>query len=805
MNKHIRFFAATVLLFLGCAGVNAQKQTITERKQLFDANWKFSLSDNVAYSKVDCNDADWRKLDLPHDWSIEGKTDINNAMKGAGGYFPAGTGWYRKTFNVPANWQGKRVSVSFEGVYMNSEVFVNGKSVGVHPYGYTSFNYDLTPFLDFGKENVIAVRVDNSQQINCRWYSGSGIYRHVWLNVTEPVHVAHWGVAITTPQVSDASATVQVKTRIANETNQVQRIVLSTNLKGKNKPKVGSQQTEIEIPANSEKQLTQLIVVSKPKLWSPETPYVYQAVIQIKQGNKLIDSYKNEFGIRSIAYSAEKGFMLNGKTIKLNGGCVHHDNGCLGAAAYDRAEFRKVELLKAAGFNIVRTSHNPPSEAFLKACDQLGLLVIDEAFDGWRTEKNPHDYAKIFDAWAQRDIQSMVLRDRNHPSIIMWSIGNEIIERTKPEAVETTRLLSGYVKAIDTTRPVTSAMTSWNEGWSVFDPMMAAHDICGYNYQLHESVKDHQRVPNRVILQTESYPREAFKNWSAVQSQDYVIGDIVWTAMDYLGESGIGRWYYPGEPKGEHWERDFFPWHGAYCGDIDLTGWRKPISHYRNMLWNDTEKLYMAVKEPNPDNGEIKETMWSVWPTWESWTWPGREGKQLEVEIYSKYPLVRLYLNNQLIAEKQTTISEEYKATIPVNYSAGELKVIGYENDIQMETKILNTASKPAQIKLTPDRKGLKANGQDLSFVIVELKDADGIIEPNAENQLRFKVEGPGVIAGVDNARLNDADLYVSNTRRAWKGRAMVVIKSTHNAGNIKLTVSSAGLPDAAIAIKSTK
>lgn len=805
MHKLIKFFAAVVLLSIGCGGVNAQKQTITERKQSFDANWKFSLSDNATYSTVGHDDNSWRQLDLPHDWSIEGKTDINNPMKGAGGYFPAGIGWYRKTFNVPANWQGKRVSVYFEGVYMNSEVFVNGKSVGVHPYGYTSFNYDLTPFLDFGKENVIAVRVDNSQQINCRWYSGSGIYRHVWLNVTDPVHVAHWGVAISTPQVSDASAIVQVKTRIANETNQVQRIVLSTNLKGKNNSKGGSQQVEVEIPANSEKELTQLIAVSKPKRWSPETPHLYQSVIQIKKKGKTIDTFSNEFGIRTIDYSPEKGFLLNGKTIKLNGGCVHHDNGCLGAAAYDRAEFRKVELLKVAGFNTVRTSHNPPSEAFLKACDQLGLLVINEAFDGWRTEKNPHDYAKIFDAWAQRDIQSMVLRDRNHPSIIMWSIGNEIIERTKPEAVETTKLLSGYVKAIDTTRPVTSAMTSWNEGWSVFDPMMAAHDICGYNYQLHESVKDHQRVPNRVILQTESYPREAFKNWNAVQSQDYVIGDIVWTAMDYLGESGIGRWYYPGEPKGEHWERDFFPWHGAYCGDIDLTGWRKPISHYRNMLWNNTEKLYMAVKEPNPDNGEIKETMWSVWPTWDSWTWPGREGKQLEVEIYSKYPLVRLYLNNQLIAEKQTTISEEYKATIPVNYSAGELKVIGYENDIQMETKILNTASKPAEIKLTSDRKVLKANGQDLSFVIVELKDADGIIEPNAENQLSFKVEGPGVIAGVDNARLNDADLYVSNSRKAWKGRAMVVIKSTHKAGNIKLTVSSAGLPDATTTINSTK
>lgn len=805
MHKHIKFGIAAFLIAIGAVAVTAQKQTVTERKQLFDSNWKFSLSDNAAFSKVGHDDSSWRQLDLPHDWSIEGNINLNNAMKGAGGYFPDGIGWYRKTFNVPENLKGKVVSVYFEGVYMNAEVFINGKSLGVHPYGYTSFNYNLTPFIEFGKQNTIAVRVDNSQQINCRWYSGSGIYRHVWLNVTEPVHVAHWGVAILTSQVLDEKASVQVKTRIKNETNQVQRIVLLTNLKGKNNSKAGSQQTETEIPANGEKELVQLISVSKPKLWSTDFPDLYQAVVQIKRAGKTIDTFNEEFGIRTIDYSAEKGFRLNGKTIKLNGGCVHHDNGCLGAAAYDRAEFRKVELLKAAGFNTVRTSHNPPSEAFLKACDQLGLLVIDEAFDGWRTQKNPHDYAKIFDEWAQRDIQSMVMRDRNHPSIVMWSIGNEIIERTKPEAVETTKLLAGYVKAIDKTRPVTSAMTTWNEGWSIFDPMMAEHDICGYNYQLHESEKDHQRVPNRVILQTESYPREAFKNWSAVQSQDYVIGDIVWTALDYLGESGIGRWYYLGEPKGEHWERDFFPWHGAYCGDIDLTGWRKPISHYRNLLWNDTEKLYMAVKEPNPDNGQIKETMWSVWPTWESWTWPGREGKDMEVEVYSKYPSVRLYLNDKLISEKQTTIEQEFKAVFTVPYAAGTIKAVGVVDNKEVESKALKTAGVPAKISLKADRQKIQANGQDLSYVIVELTDAQGNLQPNADWQLTFKVDGPGVIAGVDNANLKDPDPYVSHIRNAWKGRTMVVIKSTHNAGNITLTVSCDGFPDAVTIIKSTK
>ncbi|MDD4991764.1 MAG: glycoside hydrolase family 2 TIM barrel-domain containing protein [Paludibacter sp.] len=803
MHKHIKILATAVLLSLVCTGVTAQKQTGIERNQLFDYNWKFNLGDTPEASTANYNDAAWRSLDLPHDWSIEGKTDINNPTKGAGGYFPAGIGWYRKTFDVPANWDGKRVSIYFEGVYMNSEVFVNGKSVGVHPYGYTSFNYDLTPFIRVGEKNVIAVRVDNSQQINCRWYSGSGIYRHVWLNVTEPVHIAHWGVTISTPQVSDSKAIVYVKTRIKNETDEPQRVWLITDLKTQNQKKVGIQRLGALIPPNAEKEIVQILSIADPVLWSPQTPYLYNVVVRVKQG-QVIDNYTSEFGVRTIEYAADKGFVLNGKTIKLNGGCVHHDNGCLGAAAYDRAEFRRVELLKAAGFNTVRTSHNPPSEAFLNACDQLGLLVIDEAFDGWRTEKNAHDYAKLFDTWAQRDIQSMVMRDRNHPSVVMWSIGNEIIERTKPEAVQTAKLLVGYVKAIDKTRPVTSAMTTWNEGWSVFDPLMAEHDICGYNYQLHESVKDHQRVPSRVILQTESYPREAFKNWNAVQTQPYVIGDIVWTALDYLGESGIGRWYYPGEPKGEHWEHDFFPWHGGYCGDVDLLGWRKPISHYRNLLWNDTEKLYLAVKEPNPDNGPIKETLWSVWPTWESWTWPGIKGKPLEVEVYSKYPSVRLYLNSKLIGEKSTTKAQEFKAVFAVPYAEGTLKAVGVVDNKEVESTVLKTAGELSKIRLKAEQKQLKANGQDLAFVIVELTDANGNLQPNAENKLHFKVEGPGVIAGVDNARLNDPDMYVSNTRKAWKGRAMVVIKSTHNAGNIRLTVTTDGLKESAINIKST-
>ena len=484
---------------------------------------------------------------------------------------------------------------------------------------------------------------------------------------------------------------------------------------------------------------------------------------------------------------------------------MHHDNGCLGAAAFDRAEERQVELLKAAGFNAVRTSHNPPSEAFLDACDRLGLLVIDEAFDGWREKKTPYDYAMHFDEWWKRDLETMVLRDRNHPSIIMWSTGNEVIERKEPEAVQTAKMLADAVRAIDSTRPVTSGMTTWDNNWELFDPLMAAHDVCGYNYQLHRALSDHERVPSRIIVQTESYSRDAYANWKLVQDNNYILGDFVWTAIDYFGESSIGRWYYTGDIPGEHWENDFFPWHGAYCGDVDLIGWRKPISHYRNLLWNDTEKLYMGVREPNPDNGEIKLTSWSVWPTWESWTWPGHEGKDIQVEVYSKYPKVRLYLNNKLIGEQASTINQQFKATFTLPYLPGQLKAVGVENDKEVESTLLQTSGDAAKINLIADRKEILANGQDLSFVTIEITDNDGIFQPNAANRLQFKIEGAGTIAGVGNADIKDCDQYVGNTRKAWKGRALLVIRSNHKAGDIKLTVTSSGLGETELEIKSVK
>ncbi len=804
MRKIVRSLSLLVLFFAGCImTVNAQNNI--QGKQLFDNSWKFFPGDSPNAGNKDYDDKNWRSLDLPHDWSIEGKIDQKNPTGGGGGYFPAGIGWYRKKFDVPSSWKGKIISIYFEGVYMNSEVFINGKSLGIHPYGYTAFSYDLTPFLYFGSGNVLSVKVDNSKQMNCRWYSGSGIYRHVWMIVKNPVHVAAWGVNITTPAVSAEKSTVRIKTLIKNESALLQSIILRTRLLDKDSPVAADNQIKVVLPANTEKEIDQSITVEKPFLWTPGTPHLYQADVTILKDSKVIDKTQNTFGIRSIKFTTENGFQLNGKTIKINGGCVHHDNGCLGAAAFNRAEERRVELLKSAGFNAIRTSHNPPSEAFLDACDRLGMMVMDEAFDGWKDNKTPFDYSVYFNEWWQRDIEAMVLRDRNHPSIIIWSTGNEIIERKKPEAVETAKMLANCIRKNDPTRPVTSAMTTWDKEWEIFDPLFAAHDIGGYNYQLNRAPSDHKRVPSRIMVQTESYPRDAFTNWKMIQNNNYIIGDFVWTALDYLGESGIGRWYYTGEKTGEHWESDLFPWHAAYCGDIDLTGWRKPISHYRSMLYNNTEKLYLAVREPEPDPLKIIQTIWSVWPTWESWTWPGYEGKKLQVEVYSKYPMVRLYLNNELIGEKATSEDQEFKAVFTVPYSPGILSAVGVIDNKEVEKYILQTSGDAALIKIVPDRKKITADGQDLSFIAIEVTDKDGKLQPNAKNQLQFSINGPGVIAGVDNADIKDLDPYYANSRKAWRGRALVVIRSTGNPGVIKLSVNSEGLPDSFVMIDAEK
>ena len=733
-----------ILFLVLCAWISTMAQSTST---LFDNGWQFTRNGKTI------------NVNLPHDWDIyEAPDPATGATGTGGGWYPGGKGEYRKTFKTP---NAEIVRLHFEGVYQKAEVFVNGQKAGQHAYGYTPFTVDITPYLYRDKRlNMVVVKVNNSEQPNCRWYSGSGIYRHVWLQTKGQQYIDEKSLCVTTPDIH----TVNIK-------------------------------AEVVMKDGTRKPITKTLHVENPHLWTPDDPYLYHTTIEA-EGDVLPVTY----GIRTIEYSAEKGFLLNGKPLFINGACLHHDDGVLGAMAFDAAEIRKVRLMKEAGFNLVRTAHNPTTRAFLDACDSLGMLVIGEAFDGWRTAKNPYDYSTLIDSCYREDIQAMVQRDRNHPSIICWSIGNEVIERKDIRVVTTARHLKQAILEMDNTRPVTEALCAWDEDWEIYDPHFEVLDIGGYNYMIHKHAGDHQRDPKRVMWQTESFPRDAFKNWALVKEYPYVIGDIVWTGLDYLGESGIGRYYYEGERPGEHYVDGGQPdWHGAYCGDVDITGWRKPISHYREMLWKDSEDLYMAVKEPDGYHGKIYQTAWSVWPMWESWNWASWEGKPIEVEVYTKAPEVKLYLNDHLMGTKAVGKDTEYKAVFTLPYEAGTLRA-----EAGGKSVTLSTASKPAALRLTPDRHVMTADGQDLAYITVEVVDSMGHVCPDAAIPCEAIVKGQGSLLSFASADLKDREPYTSPRITTWKGRALLVVRSTTKKGSAQISIKSY-LPTSTLNIISRK
>jgi beta-galactosidase len=839
-----RRVAALVLIAaaVAVAAVARAQSPATPRQSLSaDFDWKFTLGDPAGGEATTFDDASWRAVSLPHDWSIEGAPDPKNPTGSGGGYYPAGAGWYRKSFAAPAGWKGRRVSVEFDGVYRNATVYLNGHKLGTRPNGYSSFAYDLTPHLSFSSRNVLAVRVDNSAQPNSRWYSGSGIYRHVRVVVTDHTHVARWGVFVTTPEATAAKARVSVRTRVANEASAPASVTLRTTLTGPNGAPAGEAKSAVEAAPGVETEVVQDVTVASPALWSPRTPNLYRVVTQVLRNGRVIDEVVTPFGIRTIAWSTETGFVLNGEPVELFGGSVHHDNGPLGAAAFDRAEERRVELLKAAGFNAVRTAHNAPSSAFLDACDRLGLLVLDEPFDVWKTAKAKFDSAADFDEWWRRDVEALVLRDRNHPSVVMWGIGNEIQEVWTPQGAPIARRLAEHVRSLDGTRPLTQAFPGATYGANP-DAAIAAVDIAGYNYNLAQNhAKDHERVPGRIMMTTESLPADAFEQWQLVQDKPHVVGEFVWTAMDYLGESGIGAWLYgtPAEAAqaekilplikgrmatmGEDGKNPFpvqdgtppnpataplmkfvfpgYPWHAAYCGDLDLTGFRKPQSYYRDILWNGGDRVYAAVRRPEPEGQKIIATLWGVYPTLPSWTWPGREGKNMEVEVYSGAEKVRLLLNDKLVGEMPTGREQQFKAVFTVPYAPGTLKAVGVNGERVVAESVLTTAGAPTQLRLMPDRAAVRADGQDLSFVVVEALDARGRFQPNADQEVEFAVGGPGVIAAVGSGDGKSDESYVGNRRRLLNGRALAVVRTSRTAGTIRLTAVAPGLTEATATI----
>jgi len=790
-------------------------QCFSQRKISFDEGWRFHRGDVENGSQINYNDADWRNIDLPHDWSIEDLPGTQSpfspdAINGVSvGFTTGGIGWYRKTFTLPlvgrkhkTTGADERIIILFDGVYMNADVWINGVHLGNHPYGYTSFYYDITDKINKSGKNVIAVQVKNVGA-NSRWYAGSGINRHTWLIETSPVHVTQWGTFLTTSEVSAASAKINAGIVIKNERKAAANITVVTrivNSKGIEVAKTSGKQT---IATNDTYNFNNNATVKSPDLWSTGNPHLYKAITEVYVDGKQADQQTTKFGIRKISFDAANGFMLNDKPMKLRGGCFHIDNGPLGAKSLDRAEIRRVALLKASGFNAIRCSHNPPAPAFLEACDSLGMLVIDEAFDCWTEGKNPDDYHVYFKDWWQRDLQSMVLRDRNHPSIIMWSIGNEIPGMDRPSIADTARLLADYVRSLDNTRPVTAAANSVSDKKGTF---FAALDVCGYNYAKDKYVSDHARKPDRVMVATESYALEQFDYWMNVLDHPWVIGDFVWTGYDYIGESSIGWYGYPQE------KNLFYPWNLAWCGDIDICGWKRPQSFYRDALWKK-DQLSVFVKPLHPSFPVNKnKSEWSKW-NWDdvisNWNFDANTDslKQnpdalFEINVYSSCDEVELFLNGKSLGKKNTNRSTKFMAVYHTPFRKGELKAIGYDHGKKVNTYILKTAEKPSLIRLSADRKVISADNQDLSYVTVELVDKKGNLNPNAENLVHFEIEGTGTIAGVGNANPVSVESYQLPQRKAWQGKCLVIIKSKKQAGEIILKASSPGLQPAQLVLQ---
>jgi len=801
-------------IFLECSHRHV-KFNFESKFQNFDVGWRFNKDSLSDAKSSNFDDSQWRILDLPHDWSIEdlleqipGKTTGPFSIESGGprngmsnGHTVGGTGWYRKKFALNTEDRNKQVALYFEGAYTETDVWVNGQYVGNHKHGYTSFYFDITPFCHQNSDsNVVAVRVRNFGE-NSRWYSGSGIYRHVKLVVTNPTFIGPWSVYITTPIVSETEAWVQVSAELTNKSEQEQKGLVKIKLWDADNRVVADAETEVTIPKELNTNCTQSLKVNTPKLWSIENPNLYVAEVSVWLDGKNVDATQANFGIRTIGFSSKNGFQLNGKALELKGGCVHHDNGILGAAAYDRAEERKVELLKSHGFNAVRSSHYPPSEKFLEACDRLGMLVIDESFDMWQLPKNIDDYHQYFDSYWESDVTSIVKRDRNHPSVILWSIGNEIEERADSSGIEITKKLIETIKQLDSIRPIIEAVNEfWDHPgrkWEMTAPAFELLDVCGYNYQWWQYEPDHQQFPNRIMVGTESVPKHAFENWQLVEKHPYVIGDFVWTAMDYLGESGLGHADYETDNQEQ---LKPWPWFNAYCGDIDLIGNKKPQSFYHDVLWQ-ISPVEMAVHAPLAEGCTETVSYWG-WPDeQQSWTWPGHEGELFDVNVYSRASKVVLQLNGKTIDEKPVSDSTRFTASFKVRYQPGELKALAYNQDKLLGEVSFKTATRPAKLKLIVDRPTINADGKDLAFVSVEVQDVEGYRVPDAAIPLVFSAYGAGEILAVGNANPSEMASFKQPKCKTFQGSCLVIIRSKKGRGNISLKVIGAGLEPASISI----
>ena len=753
------------------------------------------------------NDLQWRQLNLPHDWSIEGEFSEKHPAGTGGGALPGGIGWYRKSFTVPTTSKGKLIFVEFDGVYRNSEVWINDHYLGKRPYGYSTFEYELTPYLVYGaKPNVIAVKVDNSQQPNSRWYSGSGIYRNVWLTTLDPVHIAHWGTYVTTPDVSEQSANVVVRTNVSNRSNSAAKINLTTIIQDANGKDVTRVNENGVTLTDTGAEFSHTLKVSGPMLWSDERPYLYKVISQITQGGRVIDRYETPLGIRTFRFDAEKGFVLNGKPVKIRGVCNHHDLGSLGAAINTRAIERQLEMLKAMGVNSIRTSHNPPAPELLDLTDRMGFIVMDEAFDVWKIQKTKFDYHLDWDEWHRRDLEDVVLRDRNHPSILIWSIGNEVMEQwnKNPTGGTISKELVAIVRNLDRTRPITSA----TNGVSVDNKVITEGDLdlVGTNYHHAEFSQFTKMFPGRPIIGAETnssvhmrgsyampsdeilrWPRKkedilklgptyecsAYDNstapwgagheemWKLVKKHDWFSGMYIWTGWDYLGEPTP------------------FPWPAvsSYFGIIDLAGFPKDAYYFYQSEWTRTPVLH-------------------IFP---HWNW--KNGEKVDVVAYfNNADEVELFLNGKSQGTKRKQ-GDDMHVFWRLAFQPGVLKAVSKMNGEVVLTREVRTADAPAKIVLKADRQSIKADGTDLSFVTVKVVDKNGALVPAADNLVKFEVTGPGSIVGVDNGNQISHESFKANQRKAFHGMALVIVQSKPKAGRIVLKAIADNLAPASVVL----
>ncbi|MCL1933683.1 MAG: DUF4982 domain-containing protein [Candidatus Azobacteroides sp.] len=808
----------------------------------FTEDWKFFLGDDSSASNEKYDDSQWRTLNLPHDWSIEADFSADNPASPGGGALPGGIGWYRKTFIADRSFENKNVYIDFDGVYRNSRVWINGQLLGERPYGYISFRYELTPYIKKGEKNVIAVRVDNSEQPNSRWYSGSGIFRNVWLVIVNPVHVDHWGTYVTTTDVSAQSAKVKVATRLENTTGKKADIELLTTLLDASGKAITEISNPVAVAPDDIAETEQNLSVNHPQLWSIDHPYLYKIRTQVKQNGKIIDDYETPIGIRSFSFDADKGFFLNGEPVKLKGVCNHHDLGCLGAAVNYRAIERQLEILKAMGCNSIRTSHNPPAPELLDLCDKMGFIVMDEAFDMWRKKKTPFDYSRDFPEWHEKDLTDFILRDRNHPSVVMWSIGNEILEQWSDIKADTLNMqqadlllnfshilnlkdtsvkemdvnsvltlkLADMVKNLDPTRPVTSANNETNLYNHLFQS--GAMDIIGFNYHENDWLNPgfQQRYPNQKFVITESTSALMSRGYYKMPSDSIYVwpprGDTSFdqpvhqcSAYDNChvpwGSTHEKSW---GIVKNNDYIAGMYVWTGfdylgeptpfwwpsrsSYFGIIDLAGFPKDVYYMYQSEWNE------------------KEVVLHVFPHW-NWN----EGDTIDVWAYYNHAdEVELFLNGESLGRKSKP-EDTFHVCWRVPFQKGTLKAVSYKDGRQVLESEIKTAGEPASVRLTADRSTIKADGKDLSFVTVEVLDKEGNVVPIADNFIRFHIDGNGTIAGTDNGDPTGSVSLKKPERKLFNGKALAVIQSNKTAGVVKLKAESENLTSAEIEITTVK